>query len=36
MTVTIRNAFASGYLWLAFLEVDGQKAAGISELRLQE
>jgi CelD/BcsL family acetyltransferase involved in cellulose biosynthesis len=27
MTVTIRNAFARGYLWLAFLEVDGSKAA---------
>ena len=27
MTVTIRNAFARGYLWLAFLEVDGAKAA---------
>lgn len=27
MTVTIRNAFERGYLWLAFLEVDGKKAA---------
>ena len=27
MTVTIRNAFHGGYLWLAFLEVDGVKAA---------
>jgi len=27
MTVTIRNAFEGGYLWLAFLEVDGAKAA---------
>jgi CelD/BcsL family acetyltransferase involved in cellulose biosynthesis len=27
MTVTIRNAFVRGYLWLAFLEVDGAKAA---------
>jgi len=27
MTVTIRNAFRGGYLWLAFLEVDGAKAA---------
>ncbi len=27
MTVTIRNAFQQGYLWLAFLEVDGSKAA---------
>jgi CelD/BcsL family acetyltransferase involved in cellulose biosynthesis len=27
MTVTIRNAFERGYLWLAFLEVDGTKAA---------
>src|SRR6266498_1311968 len=27
MTVTIRNAFERGYLWLAFLEVDGAKAA---------
>ncbi len=27
MTVTIRNAFGRGYLWLAFLEVDGSKAA---------
>lgn len=27
MTVTIRNAFERGYLWLAFLEVDGSKAA---------
>src|SRR5215216_859521 len=27
MTVTIRNAFKQGYLWLAFLEVDGAKTA---------
>ena len=27
MTVTIRNAFERGYLWLAFLEVNGFKAA---------
>lgn len=27
MTVTIHNAFKQGYLWLAFLEVDGSKAA---------
>ena len=27
MTVTIRNAFQRGYLWLAFLEVNGSKAA---------
>jgi CelD/BcsL family acetyltransferase involved in cellulose biosynthesis len=27
MTVTIRNAFERGYLWLAFLEIDGAKAA---------
>lgn len=27
MTVTIRNAFERGYLWLGFLEVDGRKAA---------
>ncbi len=27
MTVTIRNAFEGGYLWLAFLEIDGSKAA---------
>jgi CelD/BcsL family acetyltransferase involved in cellulose biosynthesis len=27
MTVTIRNAFERDYLWLAFLEVDGAKAA---------
>ncbi len=27
MTVTIRNAFKQDYLWLAFLEVDGAKAA---------
>jgi CelD/BcsL family acetyltransferase involved in cellulose biosynthesis len=27
MTVTIRNASRCGYLWLAFLEVDGTKAA---------
>ena len=27
MSVTIRNAFARGYLWLAFLEVNGEKAA---------
>jgi CelD/BcsL family acetyltransferase involved in cellulose biosynthesis len=27
MTVTIRNAFGRGYLWLAFLEIDGVKAA---------
>ena len=27
MTVTIRNAFERGYLWLAYLEVDGAKAA---------
>jgi CelD/BcsL family acetyltransferase involved in cellulose biosynthesis len=27
MTATIRNAHAHGYLWLAFLEVDGAKAA---------
>ena len=27
MTVTIRNAFERGYLWLSFLEVDGAKAA---------
>jgi predicted N-acyltransferase len=27
MTVTIRNAFERGYLWLAFLEIDGVKAA---------
>lgn len=27
MSVTIRNAFERGYLWLAFLEVDGSKAA---------
>ncbi len=27
MTVTIRNAFERGYLWLAFLEVQGSKAA---------
>ncbi len=27
MTITIRNAFERGYLWLAFLEVDGSKAA---------
>jgi CelD/BcsL family acetyltransferase involved in cellulose biosynthesis len=27
MTVTIRNAFERGYLWLAFLEVDGSQAA---------
>jgi CelD/BcsL family acetyltransferase involved in cellulose biosynthesis len=27
MTVTIRNAFERGYLWLAFLEVDGDKTA---------
>jgi CelD/BcsL family acetyltransferase involved in cellulose biosynthesis len=27
MTVTIRNASERGYLWLAFLEVDGSKAA---------
>jgi len=27
MTVTIRSAFEQGYLWLAFLEVDGVKVA---------
>jgi CelD/BcsL family acetyltransferase involved in cellulose biosynthesis len=27
MTVTIRNAFERGYLWLAFLEIDAAKAA---------
>jgi len=27
MTVTIHNAFERGYLWLAFLEVDGTKTA---------
>ena len=27
MTITIRNAFERGYLWLAFLEVNGAKAA---------
>jgi CelD/BcsL family acetyltransferase involved in cellulose biosynthesis len=27
MSVTIRNTFERGYLWLAFLEVDGSKAA---------
>src|SRR5215212_1787017 len=27
MAVTIRNAFKQGYLWLAFLEVDGAKTA---------
>jgi CelD/BcsL family acetyltransferase involved in cellulose biosynthesis len=27
MTVTIRNAHAQGYLWLAFLEIDGVKTA---------
>jgi CelD/BcsL family acetyltransferase involved in cellulose biosynthesis len=27
MSVTIRNAFERGYLWLAFLEVNGSKAA---------
>ncbi|HSJ89290.1 MAG TPA: GNAT family N-acetyltransferase [Anaerolineales bacterium] len=27
MTVTIRNAFQRGYLWLGFLEVNGDKAA---------
>jgi hypothetical protein len=27
MSVTIRSAFKQGYLWLAFLEVDGVKAA---------
>lgn len=27
MTVTIRNAFERGYLWLGFLEVDGDRAA---------
>ena len=27
MTVTIQNAHAHGYLWLAFLEVDGAKVA---------
>ena len=27
MTVTIQNAHAGGYLWLAFLEVDGDKVA---------
>ncbi|MGE5378840.1 MAG: GNAT family N-acetyltransferase [Bacteroidota bacterium] len=27
MSVTIRNAFQRGYLWLAFLEVEGAKAA---------
>ena len=27
MTVTIQNAHAHGYLWLAFLEVDGAKTA---------
>ena len=27
MTITIRNAFERGYLWLAFLEVDGERAA---------
>jgi CelD/BcsL family acetyltransferase involved in cellulose biosynthesis len=27
MTVTIRNAFERGYLWLAFLEINGSKAA---------
>lgn len=27
MIVTIRNAFERGYLWLAFLEIDGAKAA---------
>jgi CelD/BcsL family acetyltransferase involved in cellulose biosynthesis len=27
MSVTIRNAFERGYLWLAFLEVNGVKAA---------
>ena len=27
MSVTIRNAFTRGYLWLAFLEVNGAKAA---------
>ncbi|HSB03467.1 MAG TPA: GNAT family N-acetyltransferase [Anaerolineales bacterium] len=27
MTVTMRNAHAHGYLWLAFLEVEGAKAA---------
>jgi CelD/BcsL family acetyltransferase involved in cellulose biosynthesis len=27
MTTTIRNAFEHGYLWLAFLEVNGSKAA---------
>jgi CelD/BcsL family acetyltransferase involved in cellulose biosynthesis len=27
MTITIRNAFQRGYLWLAFLEVNGAKAA---------
>jgi CelD/BcsL family acetyltransferase involved in cellulose biosynthesis len=28
MAATIRNAHAHGYLWLAFLEVDGVKVAG--------
>lgn len=27
MTATIRNAFYQGYLWLAFLEIDGVKVA---------
>jgi len=27
MSVTIRNAFERGYLWLAFLEINGSKAA---------
>ena len=27
MTVTVQNAHAQGYLWLAFLEVDGAKTA---------
>jgi CelD/BcsL family acetyltransferase involved in cellulose biosynthesis len=27
MTTTLRNAHARGYLWLAFLEVDGEKTA---------
>lgn len=28
MTMTIQNAHAQGYLWLAFLEIDGLKTAG--------
>jgi len=27
MTATLKSAFANGYLWMAFLEVDGVKAA---------